>query len=329
MNNPLVSIIVPNYNHERFLKQRLESVFNQNYSNFEVILLDDCSTDGSQAILLEYAQHPSVSHCVFNTVNSGNTFIQWQKGISLAKGELIWIAESDDYCELNFLEKVIKPLLENKDVVLSFCQSNSVNEYSENKGTWLDHTLKLENGALFLEDFIIESSQFIEDYLIYKNVIPNASAVVIRKDYIDVNNHFELNTEFRYCGDWMFYFKLVVNKKVSFVCEPLNNFRFHTDSVIARANQTENRLTIIEIDYKVRKLLMEYLKNANIQNFKRIKIKNKYIIRNHLTYEKSFLLVRTGCYFRGFLLLLTVFDIFFRKYRFRKNLSMKIKNLIN
>ena len=67
---PLVSIIVPNYNHEKYLKQRLDSIFNQTYSNFEVILLDDCSSDSSQTILLEYAKNPKVSYCIFNEFNS-------------------------------------------------------------------------------------------------------------------------------------------------------------------------------------------------------------------------------------------------------------------
>jgi glycosyltransferase involved in cell wall biosynthesis len=73
--------------------------------------LDDCSTDKSQEILLEYADNPKVSHCVFNKINSGNTFIQWNKGTALAKGDYIWIAESDDFCELNFLEELIQPLI--------------------------------------------------------------------------------------------------------------------------------------------------------------------------------------------------------------------------
>ena len=73
-NNPLISIIVPNYNHEKYLKQRLECIFNQSYFNFEVILLDDCSLDKSQEILLEYGKNPKVSHCVFNEVSNGKFF---------------------------------------------------------------------------------------------------------------------------------------------------------------------------------------------------------------------------------------------------------------
>lgn len=98
----LVSIIIPNYNHAAFLQQRLNSVFQQTYQNFEVILLDDASTDASVAILNEYKDHPKVSHLVINERNSGSPFKQWQKGIALAKGEYVWIAESDDINAMNF-----------------------------------------------------------------------------------------------------------------------------------------------------------------------------------------------------------------------------------
>lgn len=106
MAYPLVSVIVPNYNHASFLVERLESIYNQTYKNIEVILLDDCSTDNSREILSYYAKkyaHKTIT--LFNDVNSQRVFRQWNKGLNVAKGELIWIAESDDYCELDFLEK--------------------------------------------------------------------------------------------------------------------------------------------------------------------------------------------------------------------------------
>lgn len=100
---PLVSIIIPNFNHSRFLRERLESVFNQTFEDFEVILLDDASTDSSVEILEEYAKDPRVSHLVVNKENSGSPFRQWQRGIELSQGKYIWIAESDDSCDPDFL----------------------------------------------------------------------------------------------------------------------------------------------------------------------------------------------------------------------------------
>ena len=95
--SPLVSVIVPNYNHARYLEQRLDSVFGQTYPNFEVIILDDSSTDNSLEIINRYKYNPHLSQIVVNKTNSGSVFKQWAKGLSLAKGEWIWIAESDDY----------------------------------------------------------------------------------------------------------------------------------------------------------------------------------------------------------------------------------------
>ena len=239
--HPLVSIVVPNYNHGKYLKERLDSVFNQTYSNFEVILLDDCSTDNSRDILSQYSQHPKVSHCVFNDVNTGNTFVQWNKGIALAEGEFIWIAESDDFCEPNFLEEVIKPMLENKEVVLSYCQSNKVNEEQVITGNWISHTDDLDS-IFFCKNFCLEGNAFIERFLIFKNVIPNSSALLIRKKALEVVGNITVENELRYCGDWLLYFKVVLNNNIAFNAQKLNYFRYHSQSVIAKASLNEKRI---------------------------------------------------------------------------------------
>ena len=62
----MVSVIVPNYNHALYLHERIESILLQSYTEFELILLDDCSTDNSQDILNSYRNNPHVSHIVFN-----------------------------------------------------------------------------------------------------------------------------------------------------------------------------------------------------------------------------------------------------------------------
>ncbi|HVB58282.1 MAG TPA: glycosyltransferase family 2 protein, partial [Candidatus Acidoferrales bacterium] len=95
-NMPTVSVIVPNYNHARFLRKRIDSVLQQTFQDFELILLDDCSTDDSRSILSSYAGDPRI-RIEFNDANSGSTFKQWNKGVRLARGKYVWIAESDDY----------------------------------------------------------------------------------------------------------------------------------------------------------------------------------------------------------------------------------------
>lgn len=69
----MVSVIVPNYNHAPFLRERIDSILAQSYTDFELILLDDCSTDNSRDILNSYRDNPHVSHIIFNEKNSGST----------------------------------------------------------------------------------------------------------------------------------------------------------------------------------------------------------------------------------------------------------------
>ena len=81
-----VSIIVPNYNHARFLPKRIDCILGQSLQDFELILLDDCSPGESRSILSQYAGDPRV-RIEFNEVNSGSTFKQWNKGVQLARGK--------------------------------------------------------------------------------------------------------------------------------------------------------------------------------------------------------------------------------------------------
>ena len=76
---PVFSVIVPNYNHASFLAERIETILAQTFTDFELILLDDCSTDESVKILEKYCDHPKVSCIVVNEVNSGSRFLQWKK----------------------------------------------------------------------------------------------------------------------------------------------------------------------------------------------------------------------------------------------------------
>jgi glycosyltransferase involved in cell wall biosynthesis len=66
---PEVSVIIPNYNHGKYLKQRIDSVLNQTYQHFELIILDDCSTDDSVAIIEAYRGHRKVKKIIYNDKN--------------------------------------------------------------------------------------------------------------------------------------------------------------------------------------------------------------------------------------------------------------------
>lgn len=226
---PKVSVIIPNYNHAPFLRQRIESVLNQTYQDFEVILMDDKSIDNSLEIINSYQNHPKIKDIIINSVNSGSTFKQWNKGIKSSKGEYIWIAESDDYSSSIFLETLVPVLEQDKNVGVAFSQSYKVNE----KGTVLGlgtEGLDLESSEFSWDkDFCLESpnvsiSIFLKFCLIY-----NASSALIRKELFDKIQGVDEN--FKLTGDLHFWIRLSTISTLYYSHYPNNYFRFHENTV--------------------------------------------------------------------------------------------------
>jgi glycosyltransferase involved in cell wall biosynthesis len=228
MIQPTVTVIIPNYNHERYLPKRIESVLKQTYHNLEVLLLDDCSPDHSREIIAEYAARDSRIRPIFNEQNSGSTFKQWNKGIKLAKGKYIWLAESDDYADESFLEVLVSRLEADVGIGVAYCDSWSVDEHNHIIGTWNDFYAELDPWQ-WTKDFTVEGKQLLSKFMSYRNIIPNASAVVMRR--VIVEQAGLADETFRVNGDWIFWARILAISKINFTTEKLNFFRQHTNNV--------------------------------------------------------------------------------------------------
>ncbi|RZK19241.1 MAG: glycosyltransferase family 2 protein [Flavobacterium sp.] len=221
-----VSVIVPNFNHSKYLKQRIDSILDQTFTDFEVILLDDCSTDNSKSILDTYIGHPKVSHLVYNQFNSGSPFKQWKKGIDISNGAYIWIAESDDWCEPTLLETLMEGMRKDEQCVISYCQSFSIDD--EEKIIFQSNHSRLSE--------MIDGQTFIEHYLSVPVAIFNASMVLWKKDKFEQIPHDYMN--YKFCGDWLFWIYLSRLGKVNISAKALNYFRKHKDDVSGKAYKT-------------------------------------------------------------------------------------------
>ena len=113
MNEPLVSIITPVYNAERFLSETIKSVKNQTYENWELLLVDDCSKDNSVSIIKEFQKNDHRIKYIKLEKNSGASVTR-NTGIKNAKGRFIAFVDSDDIWESNKLEIQIKYMLDKK-----------------------------------------------------------------------------------------------------------------------------------------------------------------------------------------------------------------------
>lgn len=127
----LVSIITPTYNSEQFISKTIESVLVQSYTNWELILIDDCSIDDTALIINEFVKKDERIKFIQNSTNSGPA-ISRNKGIKLAKGKYIAFLDSDDLWMDNKLEKQIDFMSVNK-YYFTFSFYSQINE----KGVFL------------------------------------------------------------------------------------------------------------------------------------------------------------------------------------------------
>ena len=225
--NPKVSVIIPNYNHALYLRQRLESVYQQTYQNIEVILLDDCSSDASIDILKEFAQRfPDRTICNFNDVNSGSVFRQWRKGFEIATGDLIWIAESDDFCSENFLTEQVRAF-QNPAVVFSFCNTEFVKGSPAAKIWSLGEYLSDLGMADWDKSFVCSAHSLVCAGWAVKNIVPNVSSALFRHPGKNPILNDPEWLRLRLCGDWVFYLSIIRGGLVAYTPDARNFYRQH------------------------------------------------------------------------------------------------------
>lgn len=244
--DPLVSVIIPNYRHAPYLDERIKSVLNQTYSNIEVIILDDHSPDNSLDVINKYKNDSKIAHIIANEVNSGSTFKQWEKGFELAKGEYIWIAESDDVAENSFLSQLMQGILENKDIVLAYSASHIINQ---------DGDKIASSDGLWKKSFVKNGHSFVKTYMLGRNHIYNASAVVFKKSVLTNIQPTEYSV-YKASGDRMFWSLVCLQGNVYYHAEKLNYFRKHNLKVSPKAATSgKTMLEDYDIYIKLGKLL--------------------------------------------------------------------------
>jgi glycosyltransferase involved in cell wall biosynthesis len=222
---PLVSVIVPNYNHARFLEERFASIFEQSYGNLEVIVLDDCSTDHSIEIIEAInARHGGRLRTLYNETNSGSVFEQWRKGIALAKGELIWICESDDFCEPDFLQHMVAHFRD-RSVMLAFGRI----QFCDEAGTpqpGMDNYRERAWPGMWKTAFKRPAKEWYFECLGVKNVIANVGGCLFRKQELPAQVWQETKS-YRIAGDWFLYSEIAGGGCIAYEPAAIAYFRQH------------------------------------------------------------------------------------------------------
>ena len=228
-----VSAVVPNFNYERYLPERLESIIGQEYPIYEIVVLDDASTDNSLEIIRQALENCQIDFTIVaNKENSGSVFRQWQRGVELAQGTHVWIAEADDSCLATFLDEVIQGF-DAPSVVLSYCESKQVDAtgtiLAEN---YLDYVSDI-GPHRWLGTFVRDGQEEIINALSVKNTIPNVSAVVFEKSALSavLAEHIARIQSYRIAGDWLTYVLLLQHGRIAFSPFSYNLHRRHQQGV--------------------------------------------------------------------------------------------------
>jgi len=210
---PVVSVIIPVYNGQRYLAETINSVIAQIMKDWEIIAVNDGSTDRSLAILHEYeGKEPGRIRAV--TVKNGGVSRARNTGVDLARGAFIAFIDQDDLWAPEKLKRQVGQVADNKNLGLSFTNESIIDE---NGAVVRENVLKLgshQRGEIF-------------GYLLFDNFIPISSVMVKRELFLHAEG---FNPAFALAEDFDFLLKIARVAPVDYIDEPLLRYREHGES---------------------------------------------------------------------------------------------------
>ncbi len=245
--NPLVSIVIPIFNAEKYLKKCIESVIQQSYKNIEVILVDDGSTDNSSIIYQEYIKKDNRLK-VQNQKNFGVSVAR-NNGIHIARGEYILFVDADDWLERNMIELMCNKLEKDKEIDVCIC---GYKECYEEKNQIKNIIFSNKLTDINFVDLILNEKNLIKGYLFNKmfrreKIIEYFNTnIAIKEDLVFILANFDKKTRY-----------YIIN-------EPLYNYRINSTSAIHSKVITKRKLTSLDADIWI----IENIKSKEIYNYK-------------------------------------------------------------
>ncbi|MDH6353709.1 glycosyltransferase involved in cell wall biosynthesis [Dysgonomonas sp. PH5-45] len=201
---PLFSLITPSYNTVKYVQEMIDSVFAQTYINWELIIIDDCSTDDSWQYLQQYANHPQIS--IYQNDRNRGVGHSYHRASYLAKGEIIGILDPDDSLATNdALEIMVKHHLHYKDSGIICSRHYAFNEW---QGILWESAPRDKDENL---SYLTDRENHAEHFITFK-----------REPYRLVGG---INPTYRNAPDQDLYFRMEEVSKITFVDDILYNYR--------------------------------------------------------------------------------------------------------
>ena len=215
-NAPQVSILIPTYNSAPFLDEAIQSALNQTFTNFELIIVDNASTDDTYSVIAPYLSDNRVQYYK-NAVNIGMVN-NWNLALSYARGKYIKFLCSDDKFHPQLLEKFV-PILDQYPQVSLITSDREI--FGAKSYTWQSPLHYLQNGH-----------KIITHNLKVHNFLGEPTAVMFRKADLKVGL---FNSYYKYLIDWDMWLRLLTVGDCYIVPETLSFFRIHANQATSTA----------------------------------------------------------------------------------------------
>ena len=239
---PKVSIVVPSFNHSQFLGQAIESVQAQSFQNWQMHVIDDCSTDDSMDVAGRYASSDPRVIVSLNPQNLG-TYGTQARGLSVCEGEFVAVLNSDDYWHPLKLEMQVEFLEQHPEVPLCYVLGWKTDKHSR-----VSHDDDVH--ANWPKDQVQE----LFPWLLHENRVLASGVVFRRRDV-------RFEPSLRYSGDWLSLLRLAYRSPVGCVPERLTYWRMHESNsyVLSRPRLLE--------EIRFRRAILSQTKNCDLGRF--------------------------------------------------------------
>jgi glycosyltransferase involved in cell wall biosynthesis len=222
---PRVSVILPNYNYARYLKERVRSILSQTAGDFEFIYLDDASKDESDLVMQGFGGDPRLKMRLFNE-NSGKVYQRWNDGAAMATGDWLWFAGADDTAHPRFLETLLALADAHPSAGLLHCRMMTIDSLGRLIG--LKWNAIPELAAHMDKDYFAAG---YEDAVRMTEgcFVSSASAALLRRDVFERAGGFD--TRLWQAADWALYMAMLQHCDAAFSVQPLVCYREHQKTV--------------------------------------------------------------------------------------------------
>jgi len=219
----------------------------QTYSNIEIVVVDDCSTDGSREYLNQYKTNPEVS-LFFLESNKGYVHAS-NYGVSKAKGEYIVFAECDDFSNPDQIASLYQAITTNNNIGVAWSCSNLTDETGNIIGT--DFPIRSAAFQKYCRTDVLIPGLLLQKFMMHSNVVPNMSAAMFKKSLFTRIEG--LSDKYRFIADRDLWIRMAEVGDFYYLKRPLNYFRTHPDTVRIHMGRSVQLIEMVDVIFHLKK----------------------------------------------------------------------------